>query len=307
MIKITRIASGSVGTARLRVDGRIVSKTVDELEDACLASLEEDDPFVLDLAGVTFVDTGAARTIHTLVARGTVVVGCSALVEELLRACAARSEEQGDGNDETSLIASLRRGDAGAFEELVRLYGPRMLAVARRMLRVEEDARDAVQEAFVSAFKALDSFRGKARLSTWLHRIVVNAALMRLRRQRRKPEESIDGLLPRFVENGAWESEPAHWVTPFDLAEQRETRVVVRECIARLPKSYRTVLVLRDIEELDTDEAAAALGVSVSAVKTRLHRARQALRTLLEQRLGLDATGGSSTEPSADHAFSMVS
>jgi len=305
MIKITRIASGSVGPTRLRVDGRIVGKTVDELEDTCLAALEEDDPFVLDLAGVSFVDTAAARLIHTLVVRGTVVVGCSALVEELMRACAERPEEQ--GGDETSLVASLRRGDAGAFEHLVHLYGPRMLAVARRMLRVEEDAHDAVQEAFVSAFKALDGFQGNARLSTWLHRIVVNAALMRLRRQRRKPEESIDELLPRFEENGAWEGESAHWDAPFDIAEQRETRVVVRECIERLPKSYRTVLMLRDIEELDTDETAAALGISVSAVKTRLHRARQALRTLLEQRLGLDASGGSSPGSSVDYAFSMAS
>ena len=111
------------------------------------------------------------------------------------------------------------------------------------MLRVEEDAHDAVQEAFVSAFKALDGFQGNARLSTWLHRIVVNAALMRLRRQRRKPEESIDELLPRFEENGAWKGEPAHWATPFDIAEQRETRAVVRECIERhIPGGHLDVI-----------------------------------------------------------------
>ncbi|MBI3770204.1 MAG: sigma-70 family RNA polymerase sigma factor [Deltaproteobacteria bacterium] len=204
-----------------------------------------------------------------------------------MRTCAPRVGEAATGDDETRLLAALRRGDEAAFEELVRVHGARMLAVARRMLRVEEDARDAVQEAFVSAFKAVERFQGNARLSTWLHRIVVNAALMRLRRQRRKPEESIDELLPRFDESGSWEREPVHWSTPLDLAEQRETRAVVRECIDRLPASYRTVLVLRDLEELDTDEAAVVLGLSVSAVKTRLHRARQALRTLLEQRLGL--------------------
>ncbi len=129
---------------------------------------------------------------------------------------------------------------------------------------------------------------------------------MRLRRQRRKPEESIDELLPRFDEQGTWEQEPAHWATPFELTEQRETRAVVRECIDRLPKAYRTVLVLRDIEELDTDEAAAALGVSVSAVKTRLHRARQALRTLLEQRLGLDGAGAAAGMPGTSPAYSMA-
>lgn len=191
--------------------------------------------------------------------------------------------------DEADLIAALRRGDANAFEDLVRLHGGRMLAVARRMLRVEEDARDAVQEALLSAFKALDGFQETARLSTWLHRIVVNAALMRLRRQRRKPEESIDELLPRFDDSGSWESEPSHWSTPLEHAERHETRAIVRECIERLPASYRTVLMLRDIEELDTDETAAALGIGVSAVKTRLHRARHALRTLIEQRLGVAA------------------
>src|SRR6185295_8547955 len=98
------------------------------------------------------------------------------------------------------------------------------------------------------AFKALDGFQGNARLSTWLHRIVVNAALMRLRRQRRKPEESIDELLPRFDESGSWEQAPASWMTPFEHAERGETRAMVRECIDRLPKSYRTVLTLRDIE-----------------------------------------------------------
>ncbi len=163
MIKITRLASGTSATARLRVDGRIVGKTVDELEDACLAALEEDEPFVLDLAGVSFVDAAAARMIDTLVARGTVVVGCSTLITELLRAGTERGDERPARDDEAALVAGLRRNDPRAFEDLVQLYGGRMLAVARRMLRVEEDARDAVQEAFVSAFKALDGFQGNAR------------------------------------------------------------------------------------------------------------------------------------------------
>ncbi len=167
-----------------------------------------------------------------------------------------------------------------------------MLSVARRMLRVEEEARDVVQEAFVSAFKAIDRFEGTARLSTWLHRITVNAALMRLRRQRRKPEESIADLLPSFDDTGAWEEEPAEWSLPEDQAERQETRAIVRACIERLPASYRTILVLRDIEELDTDETALALGLSASAVKARLHRARQALRTILAQRLGTATTRG---------------
>src|SRR5262249_42735560 len=147
---------------------------------------------LLDLGGVAFIDGVGAQSIHALVAAGVVVVGGSPLVDETLRAVASRVDDAAGDADEPRLVEALRRGDEAAFAELIRLYGGRLLAVARRMLRVEEDARDAVQEAFVSAFRAIDRFEGGARLSTWLHRIVVNAALMRLRRQRRKPEQSID-------------------------------------------------------------------------------------------------------------------
>jgi RNA polymerase sigma-70 factor (ECF subfamily) len=161
-----------------------------------------------------------------------------------------------------------------------------LLAVARRIVGNDETARDVLQEAFLAAFRSMDGFAGTARLSTWLHRIVVNAALMKLRSRRRRPEESIEELLPRFDETGHFADAPSAWEASFDRTFERgETRVLVRLAIDELPPSYRTVLVLRDIEELDTDETAAMLGVSPNAVKTRLHRARQALRTLLERRL----------------------
>jgi RNA polymerase sigma-70 factor (ECF subfamily) len=165
----------------------------------------------------------------------------------------------------------------------MRAYGGRMLAVARRMLRSEEDARDAVQDAFLSAFRALESFQGDARLSTWLHRIVVNACLMKLRTRRRKPEESIEDLLPGFLEDGHQASPATPWRDDVDaLVDRERTRELVRTCIDRLPETHRTILLLRDVEDRDTDETAALLGLSPSAVKTRLHRARQALRTLLD-------------------------
>jgi RNA polymerase sigma-70 factor (ECF subfamily) len=190
-----------------------------------------------------------------------------------------------DRGAEQALLARLRAGDASAFEALVRRHGPRLLAVARRLLRNEEDARDAVQEAFLGAFKALDSFKGGALISTWLHRIVVNAALMRLRTRRRKPEQPIDELLPKFLEDGHHAVHPPEWIAPADeLLERSENRAFVRECIDRLPESYRTVLLLRGVEELQTAEVAELLGVGESLVKVRLHRARQALRTLLEPR-----------------------
>ncbi len=158
-----------------------------------------------------------------------------------------------------------------------------MLAVARRFMGSEEDARDAVQEAFVSAFKAMDRFEGDSRISTWLHRIVVNACLMKLRTRRRKPEESIEDLLPKFAEGGHLEVSATSWEGADALIEREQTRELVRGAIARLPESYRTVLMLRDIEEFDTEQTAQALGLTKAAVKTRLHRARQALRQVLDE------------------------
>ena len=195
--------------------------------------------------------------------------------------------EQGDtspGYGESALVARLQAGDALAFGELVRAQGPRMLAVARRLLRSDDDAADAVQEAFISAFRAIGNFEGGAKLSTWLHRIVVNASLMRLRNRTRHPEISIDELLPRFVEDGQHIDEPREWRSPepLDALERRETRTLVRGLIDRLPSDYRTVLLLRDIEGLDTKETAELLGVTPNAAKIRLHRARLALRTLLD-------------------------
>jgi len=188
--------------------------------------------------------------------------------------------------DESALLARLRKGEDAAFEELVRTHGGRMLATATRILGNTDDARDAVQDAFLSAFRAIGGFAGDSRTSTWLHRIVINASLMKIRSRRRKPEESIEALLPGFLESGHHAEAPARWKEPADvLIQQRQTRELVQACIEKLPDAYRTVLVLRDIEELSTEETARILEVSTNAVKTRLHRARQALRTLLDPHL----------------------
>jgi RNA polymerase sigma-70 factor, ECF subfamily len=188
---------------------------------------------------------------------------------------------------ERDLLERLRRGDDQAYEALVRAESGHLLAVARRILRNEQDAEDAVQQAFLSAFRALPSFNGACRLTTWLHRIVTNAALMKLRASAHRPEESIEHLLPRFLDDGHHERQFSEWSLPADarLARQ-EAAQTVRAAIDRLPERYRTVLLLRDIEELDTAEVAAMLGVTPNAVKVRLHRARQALVTELEPVFG---------------------
>ncbi len=188
----------------------------------------------------------------------------------------------GHRSDETSLLTRLRAGDDYAYEELVRSYSPRLLAVARRIVGNDDEARDVIQDVFLAAFRSLDRFQGDAKLSTWLHRIVVNMALMKLRRRRRKPEESIEPLLPAFLGDGHHAEKFAAWTESADETLSRaETRALVRRRIDELPESFRTVLMLRDIEGLDTEETARSLETTPNAVKIRLHRARQALRTLL--------------------------
>lgn len=184
--------------------------------------------------------------------------------------------------DEAVLLARLRAGDDAAFEELLRTETGRMLAVTRRILGSDDEARDAVQDAFLLAFRSLGRFQGQSKLSTWLHRIAVNAALMRLRSRHRKREESLEPLLPTFQDDGHHLERFASWAEPADtLLERAENRELVRRLIDQLPDAYRTVLVLRDIEGLDTEETATLLETTPNAVKVRLHRARQALRTLL--------------------------
>lgn len=208
-------------------------------------------------------------------------------------------EADAEAAAEASLLAGLRAGSDDAYEALVRTNSTRLLTVARRILGTEEDARDALQEAFISAFKALPRFEGHARLSTWLHRIVVNTALMKLRSRKRRPEEPIDTLLPGYKDDGHQTIEPVEWSDGADVAlERAETRAFVRAQIDKLPENYRTVLLLRDIEEMSTPEAADALGITENAVKIRLHRARQALRALIDQGLRrAPGTGAQGTLP----------
>jgi len=182
---------------------------------------------------------------------------------------------------DTELVARLQSGDDTAFEPVVRLHTGRLLSVARRLLGNEEDARDAVQDAFIRAYKAIGTFESRAQLHTWLHRILVNVALMKLRERRRRPTESLEELLPAYTSDGHQAAASRDWGDA--ILERKETAAIVREAIARLPDQYREVLVLRDIEERDTGEAAALLGTTPNAVKVRLHRARQALRTLLDR------------------------
>lgn len=198
---------------------------------------------------------------------------------------AAKPIETVAPDDESDLIRRLRANDAAAYETLVRTHGGRMLAVAKRMLNNEQDAADVLQEAFLAAFRAIGAFEATSKLGTWLHRIVVNAALMRLRTRSRRPEQSIETLLPAFAPDGHAADPAVDWhETSPEAAQRAETRDFILASIKKLPDNYRIVLTLRDIEGLSTEEAAAALDIEPNALKVRLHRARQALRTLLNER-----------------------
>lgn len=191
-----------------------------------------------------------------------------------------RADDGFDPHEESALVAELRAGNPAAYERVVRALSGRLLAVARRILLDDHEAQDALQDAFVSAFRSIGSFDEKARLSTWLHRVTVNAALMRLRKKRRRDEVSYDALSPGTPDTSPGRSRPEP-VLPSE-SETIETRRQIREAIDRLPELYRIVLVLRDIEGLDTAQTASLLELTEAAVKIRLHRARQALRESLK-------------------------
>lgn len=190
-------------------------------------------------------------------------------------------------HDEPALLSALRRGEETAFERLVASHGARLRVTALRLLRNEDDANDVVQETFLSALKALDAFKGESGIGTWLHRIAVNAALMKIRSRRRTPETRIHDLLPRFGDGGN-HLEPMARLRdlPDELSARRESAAIVRRCVDQLPERYRTALVLRDIEEMDYQEIADVLGMTINATRIRIHRARQALRKLLIPHFG---------------------
>ena len=176
------------------------------------------------------------------------------------------------------------RGDRMAFAQLVRQESPRLFRVIVRIVRDEDEARSVMQETFLQAYQRLDTFRRESKLTTWLYAIGINqarAALRRLRRTRTLEEQDIERLQPAFVK-GMY-AQPVRAWRPDKVAEANERRRLVHEAIDRLPDTYRTVVILRDIEELSTTEAAELLGISEGALRVRLHRARQALRALLAE------------------------
>lgn len=195
-----------------------------------------------------------------------------------------------EATSERVLVERLRRGDPVALEDLMERYAQRVFRVARGITRTDADAEEVVQDVFLTLARKIDSFEGRAALGTWIYRVTTNAALLKRRGKRAQLEVSLEEHLPTFKEDGHREGDRsfllADWSqTPEAELLDGEARAVLSRAIEQLPESYRAVLVLREVEELSNEETAQILGESVSSVKSRLHRARMALREQLTRHL----------------------
>jgi RNA polymerase sigma-70 factor (ECF subfamily) len=191
--------------------------------------------------------------------------------------------------DDTALVHACKRGDAAAFEQLVKRYDRRLLSIAQNVTHNREDAQDAVQEAFLKVFRRLTQFQEKSQFSTWLIRITVNESLMKLRKQRSNREASLDEDFQG--EEDMSPLEVADWApNPEELYRETELRDILRRTLQELQPGLRVVFVLRDIEGLSTNETAEVLELTPVAVKTRLGRARLQLREKLSEYFGVGVT-----------------
>jgi RNA polymerase sigma-70 factor (ECF subfamily) len=182
------------------------------------------------------------------------------------------------------LVARARAGDVPAFEELVGRHEEKIYRLAMRFTRNDTDAAEILQETFLSAWRNLDKFEGKAQFASWLYRVAVNAALMLLRSQKRHPQVAVEDVSPEALNEAARGASPGlgagtDWSRrPDEQFQSDELRHQIQLAVDQLPESHRSVFLMRDVDGLSTEETAELLGVSLPTVKTRLHRARLALR-----------------------------
>ena len=194
---------------------------------------------------------------------------------------------------DVTLVARAKEGDASAFEQLVKQYDRQIFRIAQHITQNREDAEDIVQDAFLKAYQKLEQFQGNSKFYTWLVRIAVNESLMRLRKRRAGKMVSIDEDIE--TEEGSIPRDLADWSpNPEQMYGQSELGDILRKTIQGLPPGFRTVFVLRDVENLSTEETAETLGLSVPAVKSRLLRARLQLRERLSRYFKLKKNGDAS-------------
>lgn len=200
----------------------------------------------------------------------------------------APDEPRADGQPgDRELVEKAQRGDGAAFAMLVERHQRHLYRLALRMTNSEADAQEVLQEAFLNAYQKLPLFRGEAQFSSWLYRIAANSALMRLRRRRRAPDGLADQPLelagPKFSAEGYLEpSSTSDWSQRADeRMMSSQLGSAINKAVQELPEDYRTVFLLKDVDGLSNEDIAQALDLTVPAVKSRLHRARLALREKL--------------------------
>ena len=195
---------------------------------------------------------------------------------------------------ELALVARLRDGDVEALEALMTRYASRVYRLAFGITRNDADAEEVVQDVFWSVFRKIGSFEGRSGFGTWIYRVTANAALIKRRGKRAQIEVYLEDWLPTFKEDGHREGDRAlllaDWSdSPEAELASRETQALVRRAIAALPGPYQVVVLLRDMEGLPNEEIAEIVGETVASVKSRLHRARMALREQLTRLLARPA------------------
>ena len=194
-----------------------------------------------------------------------------------------------DDLEEASFVARLRARDERAFNELVRAYERRVFGLVFRMLGNREEAEDLAQEVFVQVFKAIDQFRGEARLSTWIYRIAVNLCKNRskyLSRRHTNKQDDIDAFGDRAPMSSAKGTTAGSIARPDDLLVGMQVERVVQQAIESLEPEFREALILRDVEDLSYEEIAQITGLPDGTVKSRIHRARAQLKAAIERMLG---------------------
>jgi RNA polymerase sigma-70 factor (ECF subfamily) len=193
-------------------------------------------------------------------------------------------EQSAIASDEVQLVERARAGDLEAFEELLGRHQQRVMRVVLSILKEPMDAEEVAQDVFLTVFEKIDHFRGDSSFSTWLHRVAVNAALMRRRKSKADRSVPLDDVMPSFDERGHLAVDIADWSQQAgDPVLAREAGEVIEAAVEKLDEMYRTVFALRDVQGFSTEETAEILELSVPAVKSRLHRARLFLRRELAE------------------------
>lgn len=187
-------------------------------------------------------------------------------------------------NDDQQLVEGLKKKDINAFEYFFNEYHKKIFGLIYKLTKNETDAQDLTQEVFLKVLEKVNTFEGRSAFSSWVYRIAVNTAFMRLRTKRNQPQLSLDSLLPQFHESGYQKQMAKDWSREVEGAIlNEEFKETINAAIDKLPEKEKIVFILRDVEEISTEKVGDILGLSVPAVKSRLHRARLFLRKRLSK------------------------